>query len=423
MFSLIYIGLIVVIIKVIYKIILVKNMSSLLIISAVFPPEPVVSSLLSGDIAEAMANSNDVVVLCPTPTRPDGFVFDYSISIKEYEVVRLNSYTSPKSTIYGRFYESFSFGRSCVHYLRKNKGKFKCIYINSWPLLSQYMIIKEAKRQSIPSVLHVQDIYPESLINKISYGKVILKNILLPIDQYTLSNSKYIIAISEKMKHWLVKTRNLSPEKIHVIANWQDETSFISYQSLYQKKDASEKPLIFMYLGNIGPVAGVEYVIRAYNKANLKHSNLIIAGEGSCKKACMDLVTELKSNSISFLNVPNGMVPEVQHQADILLLPVKKNAAMSSIPSKLPAYMFSSKPIIGSLDLDSDTAEAIRNAGCGLVVLPEDEVELISALKIAAGWSKSERESKGLAGFEYAIKHFSKKNNLSEVLSLINRLL
>lgn len=399
-------------------------MSSLLIISALFPPEPVVSANLSKDIAETFAENNDVLVICPFPTRPDGFSFNTELINTRYKVKRIKSFTSPKSTIIGRFYESYSFGRSCVRYMRKDAKKYKCIYINSWPLLSQYMIVKEAKRNNIPCVLHVQDIYPESLLNKISFGKGLVNKLLLPIDKYILHNSELIIAISENMKRSLVATRNIPSEKVEIIPNWQDERSFINYRpncnTVCLDKNTTTR---FMYLGNIGPVAGIDYVIRAFHKAKLENAELVIAGEGSRKMDCMHLVNELEINNIKFLEVPEGMVPAVQDQADVLLLPVKKNAAMSSIPSKLPAYMFSSKPIIGSLDIESDTAKAIVNSGCGLVVPPEDEGELINAFVKASEWSVLERIQKGNCGFEYAMQHFSKKSNLLKLVLLINRLL
>jgi len=102
-----------------------------------------------------------------------------------------------------------------------------------------------------------------------------------------------------------------------------------------------------------------------------------------------------------------------------MLLPVKKNGAMSSIPSKLPAYMFSGKPIIGSLDLESDTAKAIKESGCGIVVEPENENELIKAMNATALWTNKDREEKGNLGFEYALTNFSKKENLKKIISVI----
>lgn len=400
-------------------------MPSLLIISALFPPEPVVSSLLSRDIADTFANSCEVTVLCPYPSRPEGFKFTIGVENPSYDIVRLKSFTSPKSTILGRFYESYSFGLHCVRFLRKNSGRFNCIYINAWPLLSQYLIIKEAKRQEVSTVLHVQDIYPESLVNKMTIGKSLICKLFMPVDKYVLKYSHEIIAISQKMKSWLVDTRNLSPDKISVVSNWQDESAFIRQRS--KDPEAAQNrvgsPLTFMYLGNVGPVAGIDFVIKTFYKAKVENACLIIAGDGSQKRMCHELVDQLGVTNIHFKDVPDGMVPEIQDEADILLLPMKIKAAMSSIPSKLPAYMFSSKPIIGSLDVESDTAKAINNSGCGLVVPPEDETEFIEALNIALKWSSHERERKGKLGFEYAMQHFSKKNNLSKLVSIINRLL
>lgn len=394
--------------------------SKILIVSAVFPPEPVVSASLSRDIAETLSNRRNVTVICPKPSRPEGFNFEERLNSNEYDIVEINSYTCASSRIIGRLKESYSFGKCCEKYIIKNKNIIKCIYINSWPLLSQYFIIKVAKKYNIKCVIHIQDIYPESLINKIPFGKSIIYKILLPLDKFSLRNSNSIIAISDNMKQTLIRTRGILSDNIHVIPNWQDEQEFISFKKLnLLKKDAVSNDFIFMYLGNNGPLAGVEFVIKCFFKANISNSKLIIAGSGSRKNRCIELVNTLNASNIDFLEVQKGMVPNTQDKADILLLPVKKNGAMSSIPSKLPAYMFSSKPILGSIDLNSDTAKAIINSGCGIVVEPENEFEIITAMKNMATWSKTTREEKGKAGFEYAMKNFSKKINLAKLIHVI----
>ena len=93
-----------------------------LIVTAVFPPEPVVSSLLSFDIANELGNEgNNVNVICPRPTRPCGFKFtNFEESSGLFTKEVLNSYTSPKSKIIGRFRESKSFGLNCSHYIESN---------------------------------------------------------------------------------------------------------------------------------------------------------------------------------------------------------------------------------------------------------------------------------------------------------------
>jgi len=105
-----------------------------------------------------------------------------------------------------------------------------------------------------------------------------------------------------------------------------------------------------------------------------------------------------------------------------MLLPVKKGAAMSSIPSKLPAYMFSQKTIIASLDLKSDTARAIIESDCGLVVEAENEQAMINALQVSTQyWNSEVLNRKGKNGFDYAMKRFSKRYNLSLITEIIEK--
>jgi len=393
---------------------------SVLIISCVFPPEPVVSAKLSHDIAVNLSKKgDDVTVVSPIPTRPYKFKFEINETNNSFEHVILNSFTCPQSNIAGRLIESFSFGKKCAKYIRKNKNKIDKIYLNSWPLFSQYFIVKEAKKQNIPSIVHVMDIYPESFTNKISIGSNLIHNALLPIDKYILRNTEKVICISENMKQYLSQSRELPLSKFHIVSNWQDEESFITFRNNNKGVNIKKEPFTFMYLGNNGPVAGVEFLIKSFVSANISNSQLIVAGGGSRTEACKELANALGATNVKFIPVPNGKVPEAQSNAEVMLLPVKKGGAMSSIPSKLPAYMFSAKPIIGSLDKKSDTAKAIIDADCGIVIAPENESELITAMQQISEWDKSLLEEKGENGYNYAIKNFSKNRNLEKVISII----
>lgn len=397
---------------------------TVLIISAVFPPEPVVSAKLSADIVDRLITVGiPVAVLHPEPTRPFGFDFDRTDDTNMgYQNVSLPSYTCPESKVFGRLYESYSFGCQCQEYIETHHSEIACIYANAWPLFSQAFIVKSARKYKIPCVMHVQDIYPESFTNKMTSKMLtaLFQWGLLPVDKYILSHVDYIFAISANMKEYLAKTRKIDSTKISIIENWQNEDDFIAYDNKLQPKE--DRPLTFMYLGNNGPVAGVEFLISCFAKANILKARLVIAGSGSRKEACVELAKTYSNVQIEFWNVPDGKVPEIQEQADVMLLPVKKGAAMSSIPSKLPAYMFSKKPILGSLDIESDTAKAIMDAECGIVVNPENEEELIQAWKDMAQWTKEMMKQKGNNGFMYAMNRFSKKHNLPIIIDIIKEI-
>lgn len=392
-------------------------MTKLLIVSALFPPEPVVSAKLSYDIASFFAEKKQAVtVLSPKPTRPFGFKFVNETEQKScFEHIRIDSYTCPQSSIIGRFRESYSFGKKCYNYILESNGA-QAIYANTWPLSAQYYTVKAALKKNIPVIVHVQDIYPESLTNKIPFVGTLLNFMLLPIDRYILQNATHIIAISENMKRYLVKTRNIKSEKITVVQNWQDDKEFLSSPTA-QSSDNSL--FTFMYLGNIGPVAGVDILIDAFADSRLNDSRLIIAGSGSMKQQLIQKAQQLENCKIEFWDVAEGKVAETQALADVLLLPVKIGAASSSIPSKLPAYMLSKKTIIASVDTASDTANCIKQSECGYVVEPENKGQLAACMIKVKTLEKEKLKQMGEKGFVYANQHFTKAANLAKIAAII----
>ena len=174
-----------------------------------------------------------------------------------------------------------------------------------------------------------------------------------------------------------------------------------------------------MYMGNIGPVAGVDLLINAFSKANLSNGKLLIAGSGSKKEDLQRKVQNENLKSITFIDVPDGKVPEVQSMANVMLLPIKKGAASSSIPSKLPAYMFSKKPIISSVDKNTETANVIEVSNCGWVIDPENIDIFANKMKEVSKLIKEELEKIGQNGFDYAFENLSKERNLKKVVNVI----
>ena len=392
--------------------------NKILIISAVFPPEPVVSAKLSMDLYTALKGKNqEVKVLHPAPTRPFGFKSD-SLSIGKLgdNEITAESYVCPQSSLLGRMRESWSFGKACERYIKNHHSEFKCIYANTWPMFSQRSIVRAAKKYNIPCVIHVQDVYPDSLTNKMNgcMGNIICK-LILPMDKYILGHCTKVVAISEKMRDYLIVSRNIPKAKTSVVINWQDEQEFLDYQKA--AKPLEEHPFTFMYMGNIGPVAGVDLLIDAFSQAGLKNATLVVAGSGSMKEKMQEKAAA--NQNIEFWDVPNGKVPEIQAKADCMLLPIKKGAASSSIPSKLPAYMFSAKPIIGCMDAESDTADAINQADCGWVIEPENPQLLADKLKAVAALDSTQLKEYGERALKYGLEHFSKSENLKKLTNII----
>jgi len=389
---------------------------NIFIISAVFPPEPVVSANISFDLAKCLSESNLVTVLSPKPSRPAGYVFSESENSQNvFKHVVLKSYICPRSKILGRFYESYSFGRACYNYIQGYNDAIDVIYMNTWPLLAQWMTVRACKKFKIPIVTHIQDVYPESLINKLPILKSLLYKLLIPLDKYISVNSTKLITISKGVSNLIVQSRGIDKDKLEVVYNWQDEKKYLVRSAAHY----DNAPFVFMFLGSLSPSAAIDGIILAFIRLNCEKCKLIIAGRGSEEERLKNLARGTGGHLVEFIDAPSENVGKIQAESDVLILSLKKGVAKLALPSKLPAYMFSSKPIIASVDVESDTACVIIESGCGWVVDPESVDKLSEQMRISMGTDRKKLMEIGEKGYQYAIDHFSKQYNLNRLAEII----
>ena len=409
---------------------------NIVIVSCVAPPETVVAGRVNYDICEYLSSlGNNVTLITPFPSRPLGKFERNDIKREEliqvdenFVHVRINSFQSPQYDFLRRLLESFSFGFKSAKYINEYSSNVDLIYATPWPFIGQLMFVLFRKNKNTPFVMNVQDLYPESFFTK--YNSSLLKLLLKPfvfIDKYIASKSIHLSVVSDSMKNNYIESRGVDANKITVVENWQNEDEFLNlnlnkYQiiSKYNLEGVTDK-FMFMYLGNIGPVACLENVIADYAKIKELNSCMIIAGSGSSKNSCMELVNSLSLSNVYFLDIPTGLnsVVELQSIADVLLLPIHPDASSSSIPSKLIAYMFSSKPVLTSAKKDSTTALAITYNNCGFLV---DEYntwfDLMSKMMLM---DPKELYAMGQNSFNYGINRYSKKNGLLKIEKLFNQ--
>lgn len=403
------------------------------IISAVYPPEPLVSARMAKDLAHYLTNNGKkVTVICPQPSRPANANYrhhtnpDSPVVTSEdgIEVVRLPSYASHESRILSRLYESWSFGRHVCHFLSKDMTRPDVMYVNAWPMLAQAQITRYAKQKRIPVILQIMDIYPESLLSKFpAFLRGIVSLPLLKLDTWIAQRARTVLVISENMRRTYTESRRIPAERVWNIPTWQDDSLFehFSYRTDSCRRYGIPNDLFtFLYLGNIGPVAGVDFLIRAFHEASIGEAQLVIVGDGSAKEDCVRLVSSLNAAHVHFISDPDATnVPQLQSMADVCLLPMKIGSGMSSIPSKLPAYLFSAKPVLATVDPASDTARLIQEAECGWTGAPEDIDWLANKMKEVASMTNEALSALGEKGKVFGLAHYSKSQGVQRLANIV----
>ncbi|MDE7381504.1 MAG: glycosyltransferase family 4 protein [Muribaculaceae bacterium] len=395
-----------------------KERKRILMVTCSFPPEPIVAALMSEAIAYRLSEDCDVTVLCPPPTRPLGTVFkerdNKDLPFKIHEV---QSYASPIPTIPGRLRESYQFGKEVVRYIDTHSEDIDGIYAYPWPTAAQYMLLNKAAAKHIPVVTHIQDLYPESLLGKMGLPGKIAKPFLVAFDRLNIRHSDRVIAISPQMKSKLMKSRGLEEEKVVMVRNWQDFSHYENVENEYPTR------FTMMFVGSVSPSANVPMLIRAFVRADVPGSRLIIAGNGSQKEECIRLAGNYPHAEIEFCDIQPDTTPLIQAKASLLIFGLKKNVAMTATPSKLVAYMYSGKPVIGAVDRNSDSEMILKNSGGGEVVDAEDEEAFAMLMRKYSRMYIEDLKEMGRKGKEFALQHFSKESNLDLIHDTIIKMI
>lgn len=407
---------------------------SITVVSCVFPPEPIVSSRTSIQIVNELAHrSNDVTVLASFPNRPGGKIFPgYQRQLflrdpnqTDFDLTRCWNTLSARSSLITRLLENFSFGITSSFRLLFSPRP-GVIYANTWPVLAQGLTCLAARLRHIPIVLSIQDIYPESLSFQGRFSsRNILYRILRWIDRANARSAGALIVISEKFAQIYIQDRGIPPEKVHVIPNWVDpkEIELLPRVQFREKAGIPENAFVFGYGGNIGVAAGVENLIRAFSQVVDDRTYLLIAGDGSRRQVCQELVDQLKvKNVILHSPWPAEETSEVLAAADVLVLPTLGEQSLASVPSKMLNYMLAARPMVAFVLANSDTARLIREIGCGWTVDPDDCDHIVQELSRIRDISARFLEEKGSAGREYVLRNLSSDICVPRVIDILERL-
>ena len=405
------------------------------VVSCVFPPEPIVSSQTSEQIAQELASQgHDVTVITTFPNRPAGKIYPgYSRRLiyrqydgAGYRIVRCFSFFSKRSRMLSRFLENISFGLiggSVAFTLRRPD----VIYANTWPVFATGLIYLVSWLRRIPLVISVQDIYPESLISqKRIKADGIFAKWLRYCDRAIVRGCHDVIVISWRFGEYC-RQRGAAVERLHIVPNWGNEGEHtvdnVQAERFRARLGLCRDAFLCVYGGNISAASGIETVIYSFAYLReLGELRLLIAGEGSHLSICRDLAKKDDGLRVLFHSPwPREETFTVLSAADVLILPTRGNQSLVSVPSKLIAYLLSARPVIALAHADSDLADLISKSECGWVVEPDQPERLAGMIKGVMNLGPVGRKHHGQIGRVFALQNMTRMNNLPRVINIIEK--
>lgn len=160
------------------------------------------------------------------------------------------------------------------------------IFATSTPLTIALPAVPAARKNKIPMVFEVRDLWPEMPIAMGALNNPLLRFAAHKLEHWAYKNSDAIVALSPGMKSGVLRT-GYPAEKVAVIPNSSDNTEFAFDKYAAQRFRAErdwlgDKPLL-VYAGTFGKVNGVGFMVElACELLSLKSDiRILLVGSGA----------------------------------------------------------------------------------------------------------------------------------------------
>ncbi len=175
----------------------------------------------------------------------------------------------------------------------------------------------------------------------------------------------------------------------------------------------------FFFLGNMGTVQCVPYLLKAFKRAldtaPTAGMRLHFVGDGVAQEGAKEFVrsNDLGGSVVFHGRHPLSDMPRFYEQADACVMALDDSTLIgSTIPSKLQGYMAAGKPVVASVR--GGARFVIDEARCGFAVDPGDVDGFASAL-VSLARSAEKRDELGANARAYFENNFTKEAFLGAV--------
>lgn len=362
----------------------------ILFLSAYFHPEQAASPYLGENRNKAFADAGfNMVIYTPIPTRGITEEVRNEYKNKKYETLfgdkmivhRFNLIGEKKNPVLRAWrYTMSCIKQFCKGVFAKDARSCDLMFISSTPPIQGAMaaLVKKCRRDHIPFIYNLQDIFPDSLVGTgLAKKDGLLWKIGRVIENFTYRNADKIIVISQDFKRNIM-AKGVPEEKIEVIYNWVDEQAVVhiprNENKLFEKYNLDPNKFYITYCGNIGLTQNMDLLLDVAKELSSEENiHFVLVGEGADKARVVKRVENENINNISFLPFqPYEDISHVFSLGNAGLIISKPGVGENSVPSKTWSIMSAECPVIANFD-ENEIKSILNDNNCGIFTKAGDK--------------------------------------------------
>ena len=262
----------------------------------------------------------------------------------------------------------------------KDARSCNVMFIASTPPIQGAMaaMVKKCRRDHIPFVYNLQDIFPDSLVGTgLAKKGGLLWKIGRVIENFTYRNADKIIVISQDFKRNIM-AKGVPEEKIEVVYNWVDQNAVVDVpreeNKLFDMYGLDRSKFYITYCGNIGLTQNMDMLMEtAKELESIEDLHFVLVGNGAYKEKLEEIIQQRGIRNVTLLPFqPYEDISHVFSLGDASLVISKPGVGENSVPSKTWSIMSASRPVLANFD-ENELKTIIANHKCGIFTKAGDK--------------------------------------------------
>lgn len=403
----------------------------ILLLTLYFEPDVAANAVIMTELVKELVKlGHEVTVVTSMPHYDNNRIWpEYrgKLYIQEtfegLEVRRVYLYVSQrKENLLGRLLNYVTFNILSFIAGIFSKG-YDVVLSPSPPLTNGLAAFLISRLRGKPYVYNVQDIYPDVAIRLGVLTNSTVIAFFKWMERFVYKKAAAVSVLSEGFRRNLLD-KGVPEDKIEIIPNFVD-TDFVHplpRHNAFSKTHKLDDKFVVLFAGNMGFSQGLELVLDAAQRLEKKGDILFLfVGSGVAKPGLQDYAQKMGIENVDFLPFqPREVLPEMYASSDVCLVPLRRGIANDSVPSKLLTITAAARPLIASVDEESDARYFVQQAECGLCTDPENSEALVNAI-FSLYHDSDLRERLGQNGRAYLENRYTPKIIARQYATLLKR--
>jgi glycosyltransferase involved in cell wall biosynthesis len=377
----------------------------LLVLNQYYRPGPEATAQLLADLCDALADEFDITVVTGRVRGDPNAGGAGRSNGREPTVVRVPSTAFDRSSVWLRAanYVTFLLGAALAG-LRAPRPDV-VLSMTDPPVIGA-VALAVARRARRPLVVVVQDVFPETAVELRRMENPLVIGLLRRAIRRYLARADVVVAIGETMRRRL-EAKGARAGRLRVIPNWVDTNALgpRPRRNEWSAAQGLDDRFVVMHSGNLGHAQDLDALLRAATLLrDLDDLAIVLIGDGARRGELVSLARSLElDDRVRLLPFQaRAALPLSLSSADVHVVGLARGLSGYVVPSRLYGILAVGRPVLVSAEAESETAQVVERAGCGVVV-PPGRPDLLAAAIRSAHAGELDLAAMGAAGREWVV--------------------